>query len=58
MSREEDFPVVPVFDGDLDLIADLPGLLACDVPLAFGFGGKDASTELDFGDFISFRFSK
>jgi hypothetical protein len=27
----------PAFGGDLDLVADLRGLLARDVPLAFGF---------------------
>src|SRR5882724_6694576 len=37
MSREAGFPVAPAFGGDLDLVADLRGLLARDVPLAFGF---------------------
>src|SRR5688572_33108643 len=37
MSREAGFPVVPAFGGDLDLVADLRGLLARDMPLAFGF---------------------
>src|SRR5687767_4741359 len=36
MSGEAGFPVAPVFVGDLDLVADLRGLLARDVPLAFG----------------------
>ena len=36
-SREADYPVAPAFGGDLDLVADLRGLLARDVPLAFGF---------------------
>jgi hypothetical protein len=57
LSREEVFPLAPVFVGDLDLVADLPGLLARNVPVAFGFEGKDFST-VDFGDFICFRFSK
>jgi hypothetical protein len=37
MSREAGFPVAPAFGGDSDLVADLPGFLARDVPLAFGF---------------------
>src|SRR6266446_185765 len=48
MRREAAFPVArfasapgsafaPAFDGDLDLVADLRGLLARDVPLALGF---------------------
>ena len=36
MSREA-VPGRPAFGGDLDLVADLRGLLARDVPLAFGF---------------------
>src|SRR5205809_4442503 len=45
----------PPFGGDLDLVADLRGLLARDVPFAFGFEAKYSSTELNLGDFISFR---
>src|SRR5207302_4442628 len=45
MSREAGFPaslapglaIAPAFGGDLDLVADLRGLLARDVPLALGF---------------------
>jgi hypothetical protein len=37
MSREAGFPVAPAFGADLDLVADWRGLLARDVPLAFGF---------------------
>src|SRR5438132_9894783 len=48
MRREAAFPVArfasapglafaPAFGGDLDLVTDLRGLLARDVPLAFGF---------------------
>jgi hypothetical protein len=37
MGREAGFPVAPAFGGDLDLVADLRGLLAGDAPLAFGF---------------------
>ena len=39
MSREADFPglaFAPAFGGDFDLVADLRGLLARDVPLALG----------------------
>src|SRR6266487_7096434 len=45
----------PAFGGDLELVADLRGLLARDVPFAFGFAAKYSSTELNLGDFISFR---
>ena len=39
----------------LDFVADLRGLLARDVAVAFGFEAKDLSTELDFREVISFR---
>jgi hypothetical protein len=59
MSRETGFPVAPAFalafDGDLDPVAALSGLLARDVLLAFGFEERNSSTDLDFGGFISFR---
>src|SRR5213593_612095 len=55
MSREAGSPVAPGFGGDLALVADLRGLLARDVPLAFGFEAEYSSTELNFGEFISFR---
>src|SRR6266571_6737828 len=45
----------PAFGGDLDLVADLRGLLAREVPFAFGSEAKYSSTELNFGDFLSFR---
>jgi hypothetical protein len=35
---EAGFALVPAFGADLDLAAALRGLLALDVPLAFGFG--------------------
>ncbi len=56
MSWAAGFPLAPAFGEDLDLAADLRGLLARDVSLAFGFEAGYASTELDFGDFISFYF--
>jgi len=37
MSREAGVSVAPAFGEDLDLVADLRGLLARDVPLAFDF---------------------
>jgi hypothetical protein len=37
----------------LDLAADLRGLLARDVPLAFGFEARYSSTELNLGELIS-----
>src|SRR5437867_11146582 len=40
----------PAFGGNLDLAADLRGLLAREVPFAFGFEAKYSSTELNFGD--------
>src|SRR5436309_4506160 len=44
MSREADFPVAPAFGGDLDLVADLRGLLAPDVPLpTFMFSSLSAA---------------
>src|SRR5688572_19598010 len=42
-SREAGFPVAPVFRADLDLVADLRGLSARDVPLAFGLVGFSAT---------------
>jgi hypothetical protein len=35
MSREAGFPVAPAFGEDLDLVADLRGLLELDVPFGF-----------------------
>src|SRR5882762_8594111 len=35
--RRRGLAFAPAFGGDLDLVADLRGLLAPDVPLAFGF---------------------
>jgi hypothetical protein len=37
MRRDADFAVAPACGGDLDLVADLRGLLELDVRLAFGF---------------------
>jgi hypothetical protein len=45
--------LAPAFVGDLELVADLRGLLARDVEVAFGFEGTSSLTELDFADFIS-----
>src|SRR5688572_10505941 len=36
-SLASDLGFAPAFAGDVDLVADLRGLLARDVPLAFGF---------------------
>jgi hypothetical protein len=44
MSRVAGFPVAPAFGADLDLVADLRGLLARDVILAFGFALPDMRT--------------
>jgi hypothetical protein len=55
MGREARFAVAPVVGEDLDLLADLSGCPVRDVLLAFGFEAKSFSTELDFGDFISFQ---
>ena len=38
MSRDAGFPAAPPFGADLDVVAELRGFLALDVPLAFGFG--------------------
>jgi hypothetical protein len=46
MSREAGFPVAPAFGEDPDLVADLRGLLARDVPLAFGFALPGLGTGL------------
>ncbi len=58
VSREAPFPIAPDFEADLAVGADLPGLLARAVLLAFAFEAKCFSTDLGFVDFISFRFSK
>jgi hypothetical protein len=45
----------PAFGENLDLVADLRGLLARDAALTFGFEAEYSSRELNFGEFISFR---